>query len=255
MIIFLIFMIIFIAVMIIFIIVILFFVQKKQRGFTHDLNAVKSNYEKELYRAQLEIQEQTLQEIGREIHDNVGQILSLAKMSLGALDLDRKKESKESIADISEILDKALADLRHLSRTINTDIIKSGGLIKSIEIQVAYIQRGGKFKIQLDLNGVPVLLKETKEIILFRIVQEALNNILRHATADEIAINLSYDKDFLCLQIRDNGKGFNLNEQIAANKTISGIYNMQNRAKIIDAEFVLDSEIGQGTCITVKTPY
>src|SRR4030095_3418002 len=108
-----------ILVMITFIIIILFFVQKKQRLFEKNLIDVKTNYDRELYKAQLEIQEQTFQEIAREIHDNVGQILSLAKLGLGTLDLEKKDESKESILEISDILEKALEDLRHLSRTMN----------------------------------------------------------------------------------------------------------------------------------------
>jgi signal transduction histidine kinase len=254
-IVFLIFMILFILVMITFIIIILFFVQKKQKSFTSDLLAVKANYEKELYKAQLEIQEQTFKEISREIHDNVGQILSLAKLGLGTLDLERKEEAKESISEISDILEKALDDLRHLSRTMNAEVVSKGGLKKSIEMQVGYIQRGGKYHIHLEVHGNPVFLNETKEIILFRIVQEALNNILRHATATDICISLDYGRNFLGLQINDNGKGFDLNEQFSGLKTINGIHNMQQRAKLIDAGFEMDSQPGKGTCINVTTPY
>jgi len=245
----------FILVMITFIIIILFFVQKKQKIFNNDLLTVRANYDRELYKAQLEIQEQTFQEIAREIHDNVGQILSLAKLGLGTLDLDRKDEAKESIIEISDILEKALDDLRHLSRTMNAEIIKKGGLKKSIEMQVGYIQRGGKFNIQLHVKGDHVFLNETKEIILFRIVQEAVNNIIRHAIATDICIILNYSTEFLKLQIQDNGKGFSLNEQIEGPNHISGIYNMQQRAKLIEAGFEITSEIGNGTCINVTTPY
>jgi len=254
-IVFLVFMTIFILVMVSFIIRILFFVQKKQKGFTLDLIAVKANYDKELFKAQLEIQEQTFQEIAREIHDNVGQILSLAKLGLGTLDLDRKEEAKESIMEISDILEKALDDLRHMSRTMNAEIIKKGGLKKSIEMQVGFLQRGGKFNIHFNIEGEPLTINETKEIILFRILQEAVNNILRHSTATDICISLSYNKDFLKLKIQDNGKGFNLNDQISGSSRINGIYNMQHRAKLIDAEFELDSKIGIGTRITVTTSY
>jgi two-component system, NarL family, sensor kinase len=246
---------IFILVMVTFIIIILFFVQKKQRGFTNDLLEVKANYDRELYKAQLEIQEQTFQEIAREIHDNVGQILSLAKLGLGTLDLERKDETKESIAEISDILEKALDDLRHMSRSMNSEIIKKGGLRKSIEMQVGYIQRGGKFNIHLDISGEPVMLSETKEIILFRIVQEAVNNIIRHSKATDICISLGYATNLFELNICDNGKGFILNENISGPTHISGIYNMRHRAKIIEAEFEMDSQVGKGTSIKVTTPY
>jgi signal transduction histidine kinase len=203
----------------------------------------------------LEIQEQTFQEISREIHDNVGQILSLAKLGLGTLDLDRKEEAKDSIMEISDILEKALDDLRHLSRTLNADVITKGGLKKSIEMQVGYIQRGGKFNINFIVSGEPVMLKETKEIILFRIIQEAVNNVIRHATATDICLSLCYTKDFLKLKIQDNGKGFILDEQSSGAKSINGIYNMQHRAKLIEAEFEIESKPGNGTSIIVTTPY
>jgi len=254
-IVFLISMTFFIVVMITFIIIILFFVQKKQRGFNNDLLEIKANYDLELYRTQSEIQEQTLLEIAGELHDNVGQNLSLAKLSLSTLDLDKKDEAKESISEISDIMDIALHNLRLLTRCMNTEIIRNGGLIKSINMQVDLIQRAGKFSARLIVTGEPNLLPDTKEIFLFRIVQEAINNIIRHSNASEIWISLEYAKNFLVLQVRDNGSGFILDEKISGPDPVSGIYNMQRRAKIIEAEFELDSQVGKGTCIKVITPF
>lgn len=251
----LIFMTIFILVMVTFIINILFFVQKKQRRFNNDLLEIKSNYDLELYRAQSEIQEQTSLEIARELHDNVGQNLSLAKLSLSTLDLDKKDEAKESIIEISDIIDVALYNLRILTRCMNTEIIRKGGLIKSINMQVDLIQRGGKFNAHLGVTGEPKSLHDTKEIFLFRIVQEAINNIIRHSKASEISISLEYAKNSLILQVRDDGTGFILDEKIAGPDIVSGIYNMQRRAKIIEAEFEIDSQLGKGTCIKVITPF
>lgn len=246
---------IFILVMVTFIIRILFFVQKKQKGFTNDLLAVKANYEMELYKAQMEIQEQTFKEISREIHDNVGQILSLAKLSMSTIDLDNKDEASESLTDISDILEKALDDLRHLSRTINSEVILKGGLKRSIEGQVGYIKRAGKYNIRFDVCGEPIVLNQTKEVILFRIVQEAINNIIKHATATDICISLSYASNFLGLEIRDNGKGFCLTEQSSGMKTVNGLSNMKQRAKLIEAVFEMESHPGDGTRIIVNTPY
>lgn len=241
--------------MITFIVKILFFVQKKQKGFLVDLMAAKTNYERELYKTHLEIQEQASQEIGREIHDDIGQGLSLAKLGLSTLDLKRTEEAKDSIVEISDIIGKALDSLRHISRTLNTEIIIKGGLRKSIEMQVGFIQRIGKFQISFLVNGEHVLLDDKKEIVLFRIVQEAINNIIRHSEATEICIKLDYLSNLLKLQIEDNGKGFSLEEKSTGPTQVSGIYNMQHRAKLIEAEFQMESKIGSGTSITVKTPY
>jgi two-component system, NarL family, sensor kinase len=251
----LIFMTIFILMMVIFIIRILFFVQKKQRGFDNDLLEVKANHDLELYRAQSEIQEQTSLEIARELHDNVGQNLSLAKLSLSTLDLDKKDEAKASIAEISDIIEIALFNLRLLTRFMNTEIIKKGGLVKSIDMQVDFIQKRGKIDASLSVTGEPITLADTKEIFLFRIVQEAVNNIIRHSKASQICISLEYATNSLILQICDNGQGFLLNEKLSGPDLINGIYNMQRRAKIIEAEFEIDSQVGKGTCVKVVTPY
>jgi two-component system, NarL family, sensor kinase len=246
---------IFILVMVTFIIKILFFVQKKQKRYSDGLLEAKTKHERELHKAQSEIQEQIFQEIAREIHDNVGQILSLAKLGLSTIDLKKREETENSIIEISDILEKALDDLRHISRSLNTEIIKKGGLKKSIEMQVGYIQRGGKFNTQLEVCGEPVMLIETKEMFLFRIAQEAINNIIRHSKATEISIFLGYGTNSLELKICDNGKGFILDDEKSKPNHISGLCNMEYRAKLIEAEFTINSQVGKGTCISVKTPY
>jgi two-component system, NarL family, sensor kinase len=245
----------FIVVMVIFIIRILFFVQKKQIRFNNDLLDIKASHDLELYRAQSEIQEQTSLEIARELHDNVGQNLSLAKLSLSTLDLDKKDETIASITEISDIIEISLYNLRLLTRFMNADIIRKGGLIKSINMQVDFIQRRGKFNACLKVSGEPKTLPETKEIFIFRIVQESINNIIRHSKASDIWISLEYTQNSLVLQIRDNGIGFMLDEKTSQPDLVNGIYNMQRRAKIIEAEIEIDSQVGKGTCIKVTAPY
>ena len=248
-------MIIFVAVMITFIIIILFFVQKKQRGFTHELIIVKANYEKELLKAQQEIQEQTLKEISREIHDNVLQMLSLARLGLGTWNLDTKEDERNSVTEISDILESAQDDLRHLSRMMNSEVICNGGLIRSVETQVGYIKRGGNYRIHLKVEGEPISKNDKKDIILFRMIQEALNNIIRHAAASEISLLLHNDGQFLKIQISDNGRGLELNELYSGLKTMNGIHNMEQRAKLIDAKFLIESHPGKGTQISITTQY
>ena len=241
--------------MITFIIFILFFVQKKQRGFTHDLQVIKSNYEKELIEAQMEIQEHTCKEISQEIHDNVCQMISLAKLGLGTMNLDNNEESGHSVVEITDILDITQDVLRNLSRTLNTGIICKGGLKKSIESQVEFIRRRGKYNIQMEVIGESMSVENKKDPILFRMVQEAINNIIKHAIASEICISLQYNHQFLELQIKDNGKGFDQNEHPPGSKALNGIHNMQHRASLIDAEFSIESQLNKGTLIKIKSPY
>ena len=245
----------FILMMVAFIIKILFFAQKKQRQFYNELIDIKAHHDLELYRAQSEIQEQTSLEIARELHDNVGQNLSLAKLSLSTLDLDNKDEAMASISEISDIIEIALHNLRLLTRFMNAEIIGKGGLIKSINMQVDFIQRRGKFNASLEVTGEPKTLHDTKEIFIFRIVQEAINNIIRHSEASDICISLAYLENFLELQVRDNGNGFQLDEKTSEPGLANGIFNMQRRAKLIEADIQIDSQPGKGTCIKVTAPY
>ncbi len=254
-IVFLVLMMVFIFAMVIFIIIILFYAQKKQRKFKNELTDVNTKHDHELSNTQLEVREQILQDFSRDIHDNVGQILSLAKLGLGTLDVEKKNEAKENISEISDILDRALDILRNMSRSMNGELIKKGGLRKSIEMQVGYIQRSGKFNIRLDVSGDPAMLHEKKEIVLFRIVQEAINNIIRHSCATHICISLCYDKNSLELQVCDNGKGFVLTEKISRPNHLNGIYNMQHRAKMIGSDFKIDSKVDSGTRIIVTTSF
>ena len=85
-------------------------------------------------------------------------------------------------------------------------------------------------------------------------MQEAFNNIIRHAKATDINISLFYSKEQLKLVVQDNGKGFNINDQNNETRQMNGIYNMQKRAKIIEAKFEMNSSLGNGTSIIITTP-
>lgn len=246
---------IFILVMITFIIRILFDVQKKQKAFNDKLMEAKENHLKDLYETKLEVREKFSEDLSRELHDNIGQYISLAKLGLGTLNMCNKEESESSLIEVSEILEKSLHDLRAVCRTMNSEIIKKGGLIKSIEMQVGYIQRLGKYNIHFNVNEFPVVLDEKKELILFRIVQESLSNIIRHSSATDIIISLCYSQNILKLQIQDDGKGFNVDELMSRPENFNGLYNIRHRAALIGADIQIDSKIGEGTTIVVSTPY
>jgi signal transduction histidine kinase len=246
---------IFILVMVTFIIVILFRSQKKQVAFNNKLIEAKENHLKELFEVKLEVHEKITGDLSREIHDSVGQYLSLAKLGVNTLDLDRKDESRNGLDEISQILEKSLDDLRSISRTMNSEIVRKGGLIKSIEMQVGHIRRLCKYDIGFEVIGEHTRLDENKEMVFFRIVQEAINNIIRHSAATHINISLNYCNNLIKLQIDDDGKGFDIDEQLLGPNHLNGIYNMKHRAELIKADFQIISKIGSGTTIKVSAPY
>jgi len=230
---------------------ILFTYQKKQNAFHAELETIRDNNEKEMLKTQLEMQEQTFQYISQEIHDNVGQFISLAKLHLNTIDINNKQSALEQIENSTELLGKALDDLRDLSKSLSSELIKNAGLVKAIELQVSQLKKAGNYDVTFEISGSYSFMEEQKEIILFRIMQEAINNTIRHANADIIRISLSCTPENIIMIIRDNGKGF---DPLAQFNGSNGINNMRKRARLIASELNIKSN-ENGTAIIINTPY
>ena len=238
---------------ILFILFVLFFLKAKEKQNEMLLKQQKerSYFQQTLLQTQLEIQEQTLKNISQEIHDNIGQVLSLAKLNLNRIDIDRPVELEQKITDSKELVSKAIHDLRDLSKSLHTDNITAIGLIKAIEAELGIIEKTGSHKTTLQIDGNVKRLDSQKELILFRIVQEVLNNIIRHAEANLVLVKVVFNEDKVELQITEDGKGFNTE---TTHETGLGMRNMYNRAKLINASFTVNSVVNQGTTALIRLP-
>ena len=230
------------------IIVLVFVYQKRQTQYLQEKASLKAAFEKELLEAQLEMQELTLKNIAQEIHDNIGQTLSLAKLNLNTINPE-KQNSPEKIANTKELVSKAITDLRTLSKTLHTEAVLSVGLQEAIEMELRLIEKAGVFETALVIGGTPAPLDPQKELILFRAVQEALNNAIKHSEATRIEVHLHYMPAELEVAVKDNGKGF----PAETVEKSSGLRNMQNRAKLIGGNFRLES-LHPGTEIRLNLP-
>lgn len=236
-----------------FVLFILFLYKRKQQSFALELETVKTNFEKELLKTQLEIQEQTFQYISQEIHDNIGQFISLAKLQLNTLDYANMKVVREKVGESTNMLTKALDDLRDLSRSLSSEMIRTNGLAAAIEMQIMQLRKLELPEVVYEVDGEYQFLDEQKEIFILRILQEAINNIIRHSEARLVNIQLSYQQNNLSLSINDNGKGFN--SPAANDLRTSGIRNMTKRAKMIGAVYRIESRLGAGTTVSLSVPY
>jgi two-component system, NarL family, sensor kinase len=217
---------------------------------------LQNEFQQTLLRTQLEIQEQTLKNISWEIHDNIGQILSLAKLNLGTVDMNDPVTIHEKIDDSKNLISKAIQDLRDVAKSLNTDHIITLGLAKSIEQELEIIKKTGWFETIFETNGEIYKLEPQKELILFRIVQEAFNNIIKHAKAGIIVVKMNYEPDHFSLKIHDNGHGFDVDDPniTGDGATGLGIKNMWDRAQMIGAQLIIKSSAGEGTTIDIKLP-
>ncbi len=227
-------------------------IQRKAKH-TKEMTELQHNYEQTLLRSRLEIQEETLRNISQEIHDNIGQVLSLAKLHLNTLPAPPSEENGESFLQIKTLVSKAITDLRGLSKSLHPDRVNELGLEENIRHELDMLEKTRLYKTRFRISGSPYKIPVQTQTILFRMVQEAINNIIKHAKADEVEILVDYDPVLFCLSIQDNGIGFSIADVIDAKSGI-GIKNMQNRSVIIGATFELLPVSSGGTEIRICLP-
>ena len=209
------------------------------------------NLNNALLQTQIEIQEQTLKTVAQEIHDNIGQILSLAKLNLNTFPVVTDAAIQARVDDTKQLIGKAIVDLRDLSRSLHGDKINELGLEQAISSELKILQNTGKFTTGLLITGSPYKLDSKKEMVLFRMVQEAMNNAIKHSKAKNIDVELLYGTEIFQLSVTDNGIGFNP-ANLQAQQTGIGLKSMQNRAGLIGGIFSVHSGAATGTSIIIE---
>ena len=239
------------------IVTLIYLYQKKQLAYHQSLDNMKLDHEKNLLKTQVEMQENTFENISREIHDNINLSLTLAKLNMNTINWNEKVKSAALIQSSVDLLSKAINDLSDISKSMNPEVISNQGLINAIEKEIEKIKNIGLFGINFLVTGNPIFLDAQKELIIFRIIQESLNNVIKHAHATQVKIELYYDQDQIDLTIHDNGKGFS-RETIDINpekKSKAGLNNMKTRAKMFNGNLTINSLPESGTNIFVTIPY
>jgi len=231
-----------------FIIVYIFIYNQRKKRHIEEKEALKSNFHKELLKTQIEVQEQTLNNISREIHDNITQVLSFVKLNLGMID-EADAGTRDKIAESRELVAQTINDLRNMSKSMSFEHIARIGLVKTLEIEVSRINNSGLITAGLLITGEPFTLGGERELVLFRIFQEAFNNTLKHSGANHLKINLQYSEQLFNLTLEDDGGGFSPEHLDMAGG--SGLKNMESRAALIGAKTVISSSQGKGCCIRV----
>jgi signal transduction histidine kinase len=163
---------------------------------------------------------------------------------------------QQKIDDSKILIGKVIQDLRDLSKSLNTDYVKDMGLLQAVEYELEMIRKSGEYQTIINVNGLPFKAEAQKELIIFRIVQEIINNIIKHAKATEILFQADYHPTGIHLTITDNGAGFDLTplNRTENGKFGLGLRNMNKRAQLIGATFTITSTIGVGTSVSIILP-
>jgi two-component system NarL family sensor kinase len=240
-----------------FILGMFFFYQRKRQKQERELIRLKEEYEQEVLRSQLEIQETTMKTIAQELHDNIGQSLSVIKLWMSMAPIDKDHEAFEGVQNSKEMLQKTIRDMADLTKNLHTDRITDIGLNEAINFDLTSIRRAGILKIQFETDGDEFHFPDQKSIFIFRMYQEMMNNILKHSQATHVKVSVVYSRnDTFVLTIADDGVGFDVQQKKESGSGSSGLglKSMRNRAKMIGADLAIQSEPGRGTNISVTVP-
>lgn len=198
--------------------------------------------------------------LARELHDGPLQALTALALRLELCrQLSRKNDSaalEDELAQLNLDLQKNVAHLRDLMTEWRRPILEENGLRRAIERYVRDYEDGNEIQVTLDLGDLPDYeLGIEQKVAIFRILQEILRNASQHSGASTVWVRAAADLDNLWMQIRDNGRGFNL-LGVTANypRQGLGLAGMQERAKAIDAALEIDSQPDRGTSITLTVP-
>lgn len=197
---------------------------------------------------------QERQHLARELHDSVSQVLysmSLgAHTTLDALECEDYAQAQAASKYVIALVEAGLAEMRALIFELRPESLATEGLVAALHRQVAVLRTRHKLVVEFDLEEEPDLPLEIKET-LYRIAQEALHNIVKHARASIVVLHLTILAEEILLRVHDNGRGFDATEHFPGHL---GLHSMRERALKVDGLCAIESVPGQGTDICAKIP-
>jgi signal transduction histidine kinase len=236
-----------------FIVAIMVYIRKykqRKKEYLVEIQMKNEIHQKELLATQLEIQESTMKQIGRELHDNIGQKLTLVSLYTQQLLHENKvPDVNERIEQVSQIINHSIDDLRSLSKSLTDNKISHNKIVELIEDEVNAANAIKKCKVNFEYNFYDLDLNFKHKTVVLRIIQEFIQNSMKHSGCTNVFINLNTNENNLWeLNIKDDGKGFDTE---VVNSSGIGLGNMKNRAEMIGADFTFKSEKNIGTSLKI----
>lgn len=205
--------------------------------------------QKESLKSQLEIQDRTLNYVGQELHDNIGQSLMFARLNVTSI-LDSNGLDRQKLELASKSLNDVITDLRNLARSMYEGKVRKEPLLKSLTDEIFLVQSTTKIDASMAVSGDEYELESEKKVMAFRIMQEAISNVLKHARATSLRVNLSYSPTGISATVADNGIG--LTDKSSSLRGM-GLASMHDRADLIGGSVELSGE-GGGTTVKLFIP-
>jgi signal transduction histidine kinase len=200
-------------------------------------------------------QEQERKRISQDLHDGVGTKLSALKMFVSSLREKAVVAQDKEIAVLAEnseqFIKEVISDVRNLLLNLSPSVLEEFGYVTAVEALVHKLNETGHVCFVLTVFGMDLRLPHDYELALYRITQELINNVLKHAEAKHVSLQIGRRKDKIILMIEDDGKGFD----IAARREGYGLQNIAARAALMQGVMIVDSKLGNGTSVSIEIPY
>ena len=238
---------------------------EKRKRFEEDLRTSgrkileESERRRFLSRKLVETIERDRRDVAMYLHDEIGQMLATLKMDIEMLEDDASKSGlprKEKLDQIREKILTIMGNVRDISRKLRPDMLDTLGLIPSLRSLIRTFKEEENLPIEFFHGELPEGFDAGKALTVYRIVQEALNNVSKHAKATEVFVNLVVKNDSVLVSVEDNGKGFDYKKmmQTAPTGDSAGVMMMRERAAHADGELSVESRIGRGTQVMLELP-
>lgn len=226
---------------VVFIILLFSIFQKRKNVLLKEQEEAEKRFEREIAETQIEIREETLRNISWELHDNIGQLLTLAKIQL-------QNATPDNIKEVSTTITNSLIEVRSLSKLINPEAIKNIKLKQAIQLEIDRFNRLNFINAKLNIIGNEKEIQSQPSIIIFRILQEFFSNTIKHSKASNLEVEMMFNEEELEITAKDDGIGFSLNDK--SDRGI-GLENIKNRAKLIGASAIFLSNLEKGTSLKI----
>jgi len=219
------------------------------RNSRHKIKSLEQEYKIGVLKAAVRGEDNERGRIARELHDGIGGLLSAALMRFSTLDIDNEpKNQRATYTEAMNILGKMGSEIRKTAHNLMPDVLLKQTLDEAVRLYCNNIQQGGSLQIDYQSYGCFDRLTEDLKLNVYRIVQELLSNIMQHAHASHVFVQLLVNGNILAVTVEDNGTGFNIDEK----KDGLGLHNIQTRVSSFDGRFGIESEAGKGTSVSVE---
>ena len=233
-----------------------FVFQRRRFKHSQELLELREAFNQTLLQSKLEIQENTLDHIAKELHANFSHLVSLININLAEILPQSSLKMRENVLETKSLAKQLMSELKALSASLNTDHIMHIGFVKALDNELNRIANTKKYQVTFSRTGQEYRLLPEHEIILFRLCQEILNNSIKYSSAKSIAAFLTFSSQLFMLEINDDGSGFDIASALnkSGDKESTGLLNIQTRAKLINATVTIESELNKGTKFTITIP-